>query len=306
MKSKSSAILLIGLGLAAAAHAKPLNQNYVPQSARWIVHVNTQAFWDSQLGSFALDALGEKEQTQLSALNTLVGSDLIKDLYGITLYGADDDDKKAVLMVHGKFNQQQLLSFIKLKDTYKELAHQGQIIYLWQDEKDDHAQHGSFARDDLVVISQSRSSVAQALDVLQGKTDTIAQGSAFAALKAGDRNSIAVACAEELADLTKDQANAAMLQHATMFALAIGEQEGQLSAEVQLKTKTTEAAQQIEQMAKGMLALVSLQQNQHPELASLISACNISNNNGTVVFTVTLPAQAIFTLAEKHAKDKLK
>jgi hypothetical protein len=65
---------------------------------------------------------------------------------------------------------------------------------------------------------------------------------------------------------------------------------------MQLEANNTQAAQQVEQVARGMLAFAALQQQKKPELAPLIGACNLSRTDSQIKFEFCYPSTKLFEL----------
>jgi hypothetical protein len=228
-------MVCMGFGLVSAGLAGPLDQICTPDSARWVLHVDGQLFWKSQLGGKIMAALGEKDMRKLQSLKELFGSDPIKDLHQITLYGPDANDKRAVAIIRGNLDRKKLLALLALNPAYEELSYKDCPVYRWIDEDDNKTQFGAFAAEDVVIISQSQAALEAGLDALQERSTPPARtkNRRFAALKDAPEGSFVAICAEELAQLTKDRADASMTQNARKFVVTAGETDGLLHTTLQ-------------------------------------------------------------------------
>jgi len=300
-------IACIGLGLVSLASAGPLEQICVPDSARWVAHVDVQAFWKSQLGQKIQASLDEEALRKLQSLKELFGSDPVKDLHQLTLYGADADDKRAVAIIRGHLDRKKLLALVALNPAYEELSHKKTPVYRWIDEDDDKTQFGAFAADDVLIISQNRAAAEASLDALQdGSTpQAAAKTPRFTILKDAPEGTFVAICAEDLAKLTKDRADASMTQNAQGFVVMAGEKDATLHLTLKLEANLPDAAQQIMQMAQGMMAFVTLQQDKFPQIMPLIKACKLSCQGKTVSLSVQYPSQDLFALIEDKVAEKV-
>jgi len=297
----------MGFGLVSLGLAGPLEQICTPASARWVLHVDAQLFWKSQLGEKIQAALDEEAMRKLQSLKELFGSDPIRDLHQITLYGPDANDKRAVAIIRGRFDRKKLLALLALNPAYEELSHKDRPVYRWIDEDDNKTQFGAFAAEDVAIISQSRAALEAGLDALQGRSTAPAPAETrrFAALKDVPQGSFVAICAEELAQLTKDRADASMTQNARTFVVTAGEADGLLHATLQLEANTPQAAQQIMQMGQGMIAFATLQQDKFPQVVPLIQACKLSCKDKTMTLSIQYPSQELFALIEAKVPEKV-
>ncbi len=287
---------------AASAWAGPLDSGDVSSSARWVIHLDAQAFWGSQFGTQikqVVDSNGVR--AKIDAMKQLFGSDLISDIHSITLYGADGDDKHAVALVKGKMNPKKLISMAVMTPRYEKIEVGEWQIHQWGgDDGKQKIQYMGFASDQTLVLSQTRSTVEMALNVLAGKADTVKGTERFRALNRAPDNAFVVVCAEELADLTKGQAHAAMLQRSSMMAFMVGEKNGFFNTTLELETESSDSAGQIEVMGRGILAMVQFQETQVPQVKSLVQACSLKSEDKTVEFSFRYPVEKLMVILKPH------
>lgn len=295
-------VLLTATGIAA-----PLNKAQVSADAKWVFHVDFEAFAASQIGRLAKAELLSQHQAKINAMKELLGSDLTADIYNLTLFGPNADEANAVALIAGKFNRQKLLALLALNAAYGESAHNGQTLYHWQDDKRGKDQVGAFASDNLIVISQTEDGTKAALDVLAAKGTCLAnsQNAPLWTLTEGTQGAFVVVAAEGLSELTANNEHAAVLQNSRMMAFIADEAEGSLRLFVQLEANSVEAAQQVEQVARGMLAFAMLQQQKHPELTPFIQACNLARTNARLAFEFRYPSADLFALLKKHTPKNI-
>jgi hypothetical protein len=292
----------IGLSLVSVGLAGSLDQICTSDTARWVLHIDGQQFWKSQLGGKIRSVVDQDDMRKLASLKELFGSDPLEDLHRITLYGPDANDKRAVAVVRGRFDRKKLLALVALNPAYEELDYKNHPVYRWIDEDDDKTQFGAFAAEDVLIISQSRAALEAGLDVLQIRSSKPRR---FSALKDAPEGAFVAICAEDLAELTKDRADASMTQNSRSLVFTAGETDGTLWATLQLEANTSEAAQQIVQMAQGMIAFAGLQQDKFPQIMPLIQACKLSAKNKTATLSIQYPSLALFAMVEELIPEKV-
>ncbi|MCF7973247.1 MAG: hypothetical protein K9N55_05500 [Phycisphaerae bacterium] len=302
--------VLLGGVLAVTAWAAPLDLREVNGSARWVIHLDAQAFWASQFGTQLMRIVDSNElQVKLEALKTLSGSDLTTDIHSITLFGPDGDERHVVAMARGHFNAKKLVSILVLTPGYQKKLYGTTEVHQWHQGEGGKTQVMAFASDNQLVMSQSQATLEKALDVLAGRADSVQGTGRFKAMKRVPDRALVVACAEDLSEITQGKAHAAMLQRSSMLAFMVGEKEGFLNTTLQLETESAAAADQIEAMGRGILAMIQFQKDKLPQITSLIGACRLSSEDKTVEFAFRYPLEKLMPIIQSNIrtlKDQLK
>lgn len=293
-------IILILL-LAVSAWAGPLDRGDLPGSARWVIHVDGQALWASELGT-QLRQIADAHaiQAKLAAIKTLFGTDLTADVHSVTLFGPDGDEKQAVALIKGRMDQEKLISVAVLNPRYEKILLDDSEMHRWHDADKKKTNYMGFASDHALIISQSQSAVSAAMDVLAGKADSAQGSDRFGALTRAPDKAFVVVCAEDLSDITQGQAKAAMLQRSSVLALFVGEEDGVFSVTLELETDSPEAAVQIESMGRGILAMMQFQDGKFTELKPLVAACSLTSRGKRVEFAFRYPLGKLVSLAKPH------
>jgi hypothetical protein len=291
--------------LAAQAWAKPFQVAQVSDSATWVVHADLDALKATQVGGFLLEKLNTGDAAnKMAAFTAIFGFDPRRTLNTITLYGKDKAPEKSVLMAEGLFDQVQLLTLLKANSTYTEQPYGTYTIHSWIDAKKPHEgrQYGSFHPGGLVLISRGDAMLKEALDVLDGKHASLDAQKAFgAALPVRAPFFMAGVDLVSAGDLNPQ---AQMFKQAHSGQLMLAEQNGNLTASVQLSAQDAGAASNIQAVAEGMLALARLGQDQNAQVARLAQAARISRQGNDVRLDLSSPAQEIISLIEADMARK--
>jgi hypothetical protein len=139
-----------------------------------------------------------------------------------------------------------------------------------------------------------------ALNVLAGKADSVQGTERFKSIKHAPGKAFVVVCAEDLSEITKGQANAAMLQRSSVLAVIVGETDGFFNTTLRLETESPEVASQIETMGRGILAMMQFNENKFAELKPLVAACSLASHGKRVVFAFRYPLDELMTIIKPH------
>lgn len=289
------------------AAASPLEKDVISASARWVVHLDVQGFSKTLFGQMFLEDIRKQHQLKLDSLTQLVGSDLTRDIYGLTLFGPDANETNAVLLLSCRYDKQKLLAVLALNAHYAETQHGDRTLYHWQDPHRGKSQVGAFVSDSLIAISQSEKAILEILDVTEQRGLSLSSVPSHPLSQLFQVNSEAffVAGADDLATLTQSSANAAILRNSRFIAVLGEEKEQQMRLQLFLEAQSMDAAKQIELVARGILAFAMLQEQKNPVLSSLASAWTIYRTDHQLLLEFIHPSSGLFEkLKQLSVKDK--
>jgi hypothetical protein len=279
------AALLLPL-LATNLQAGGLVPAQIDAKARWIGHVDLQAFHDSQVWRAMLEADEKKEIEQgLSELFTTQGIDLFRDVRGATVYGAGIDDKDAVALIATTESAEPALARWREELKAKPIEIAGHACMQWHEGEE---AAFSFLRskpdstDRLLVISHTRDGLSRALEVLEGQrasyatqpsaeiSTTLAPGTfAFFAANGIFDQTTGMGSSEvkvrqgageskELhIGIGGDGPQSAIARLAQGVRVELGETGGRISLDVHVKTARDEDAVKLQKIVQGLMALAS-------------------------------------------------
>jgi len=282
-----------------------LKQDNVPGNTQWLLHVDFDAFRSSEIGKLVMQETQSKYQDKINALTQLLGSDITKDLYGMTIYGKDADEENVGVLVYGKYNQSTLQSLVVLNQAYSKTEYNGKTIHHWTDENRELQQYGTFASEDTIVIAQSEDCVKTALDVLSGRQMSLAQqtDSALSKLCSERKNTIAMVAVVGMADLASVNEQAAILKNSKLLAALVAEAAANMKLNIYLEAQDEQTAMQIEQMARGILAFAALQGSRHPQVSKMIAATNLSRSGAVLDCSLSYPSADLFEFLKSQQPE---
>ncbi|MHC4642418.1 MAG: hypothetical protein ACYS32_12310 [Planctomycetota bacterium] len=292
--------------------AGPIVLEQFSGSASWVVHANPQQFKKTQTGRLIrneLVNLGLEEN--LTNFATMFSFHPLDDVRDVTIYGTGQDRKKAVVLIDGIFDKERILSLVSMNSEYKETKYGDIMLHQWLDEnqKDPNYKmmYGCFYKDDLIVMGSGLDSVKQAVDVLEGKAKS-ATSEIVSQTTLSAKGAFFHAAGIRVGEMVEgEDPQAAALKQSDQIGIAIGEDEGKFYINVGLIAKSQEAAQAIKQMLEGIIAFVSLPNEEQPLLAELVKKIKVSCEQSKVqVLFQTEPELVVKFLKEEWQKNQEK
>lgn len=294
--------LAAGLGLAgSAAHATPFERNTVAADATFVLHADLDALRPTGIGQFIQNQLDQPEPAaKLAAFQAIFGFDPRKQLHGLTLYGWGTN---GVLLVDADFDGERLATLAKAAKAYRNVEYHGHTIGSWIDEnkKKDGRTYGVIVGK-RVLFGRDETSVTRALDVLDGTSPSLANGSNFAQFAASDDKSIIEGGASAF-PLGEAGPQAVILKLTRVVGISISDTDQQVKATLGLVSKDESAASQIAAIGQGLLALLKLQK-QNPDASKVADSVQIHQDGAKLTATVTLPEEQLIAALKADAARK--
>lgn len=284
------------LTVTSSVFAGALQEENVLADAQWLLHIDFDAFRSSRFGQLVRSDLQPQYQEKIDALAQLLGSDLTRDLYDITIYGTGPGEENATILFRGSYDKDKLLALLVLNGAYSKSEYEGATLHHWMDEKRNKEQYGAFAANDLIVIGQTEEAVIDALDLIAGQRQSLAAQteSALYKLCQAPDNPIFMAAATELSQLAQDDEQAAILKNSNLIAVLAAEKDGNLTARLHLEAKDEQAAIQVEQIARGLLAFAAMQNTQ--KNGPLIQSVVLTRDKNALDCTFSYPSVDLFEM----------
>ncbi|MHC4543399.1 MAG: hypothetical protein ACYTDW_00360 [Planctomycetota bacterium] len=291
--------------------AGPLVMSQVSGSANWVVHANQQQFKKTLIGQLIrkeLVNLGLEEN--LTNFATIFSFHPLDDVRDVTIYGTGEDREKAVVLIDGFFDKEKILSLLRMNPQYKETKYGDIMLHQWLDENqkdpNNKMMYGCFYKDDLIAMGAGLDSVKLAVDVLKGSAGNAA-GGIFNQTALNVKGAFFQVVGKRVGEMVGEDPDAAALKQTDQLALAIGEVDDKFYIELSLTAKSEEAAQAITQMLEGILAFVSLPNEEQPKLAELAKKVKVSCELSTVyIYFGSGPKAVVQFLKEQWQKNNEK
>jgi hypothetical protein len=286
--------ILLGLLLCATLRAEALKKNIVPADAGWIIHLNVEQLLGSR---FFTRMMGAEEWAEVEAGNARFEKkfriNLLKDITAVTVYGKGQDEENAVACISGRFDKKHLLYLLGMDEEHKEITYGNITMHNWDGEA-----YGAFVGDNLVVITKSEAILKHALDVVSGSAANITGSEAGAIIARTPADSFLTAAVRnisELLDQEKDD-HSAILKKAETAMLHLSERGDDLFMGAEVSVTSAKDADNIEQMLKGLLAMVDMYRDEIPAGVEIPEDIKISREGNSVRVELSYPAEKLVKL----------
>jgi len=271
------------------------NLKELPSETKWVLNLDMKAAQTAPMLDFVVDKMApEKRQEaeiKLAAIKAMFGVDLIKDIDQLVIAGNGNAEQGGVAYVYGNFDVQRLTTILAGSKDFNSAPHGTFTVLGWNE---DGQKYVSFAKPGLAMLSNSQTSLTDALGVLSGKKAGLASDSVFKFALSRTGKELLTLQAVDVSSIVGEQPKAQALKQAQSLSLRVNaSQPEELSAELSVTASSDETALQIQQALMGIQALTLLRSAEAPEPATLASLAKIGNQGRTVSVTMTLSKSAI-------------
>lgn len=307
MNAKKITALILVLTSAAGIHGKPLDLSQVSDDANWLMHVDFDAARKSTIGSFILEELDAKPDAmeRLTSMTQKVGLDPMS-FANLTMFGSGER-KKGTAIMKGGLNEQKLVAFAKKNETFETATvGKNKVHSLNQDRR--HPMAFSVIKKDTVVAGPDSSYVSQGIRLTKGKAASRTPIGLIDELKAilkkpGFISYVNVSQASKFHDL--ERRGGAMVKKVRSAGMAMGESAGELKVVAIVKADNEETAIQLENMARGMMAMAALGKESKPFLAEILESQKVVRKGSDVRMEVGLAIETIKELIEREMEKNI-
>ena len=296
--------LAIVLGAAATVRAEPVNPKQVPADAKWLAHVDVDAMRASTVVQKAWQKCMEMHKDaakHLEKAREMWGFDLQTDLHGLTFFGKEPGKHTGVLIVYAKLDLKQLSEKAEKAPDHKVVKYGSYNLHSWTHKGPHHAgtvSGTSFAGDRLLLAS-SVEELKAALDVLDGKSPSLAADSPLAGKLHPGTTLLFRAIGLSTANLP---GKCPLAKQMESVRIAVGEQSGQSFFRAKAVMTNAEVVGQVKAIVEGAKALATLHCGSNPQVKKLIDALTVNVNDKTVHLTWSGAAGDVWELLQKHAQ----
>jgi hypothetical protein len=302
----TAAAIFIGAPLVLAGPFEPKD---VAADPALLLHVDCDALRSSSVGQSILSQpeIGDK----LAAVGAIFDFDLRKQLHGLTVYTTEEHPKDGALIVYADFDPDRLVTLAKGADGFQSVTNGSHVIYSWLDEKKK-GKGGESSRvcgailGHRVVFGQDETHLADALDVIEGKTPGFSAKKVFGEPAPGE--SVLVQGVMLKFDFDSSDQNAAIFKMSKSVRLKISEANSAMTAAVRFEAADADTAQNISNIAQGLLAVLKLQKSDANAL-KLANAIVIKQDGAAVGLTLSVPSSELVDVikeGQKKAEEKEK
>ena len=297
--------------------AGPLNTEQIAGKAKWLAHVDVAALLKSGIAQFVL-AEAEKKDGFLEGIvqfRETVGFDPLKDVHGLTIYGMKVGDESGVVILDATTDKDKLLTLLTANETYKSHEYGDYVLHQWTDEakmpkvaaaavKMPKTHYGTFYDAKTIVVASSLALLKDAIDVLDGKGESLAKSEGIKVLPKTAAGAFAVAAAEGIELPANAKPEAALLRDIRDASVQIGETEGSTFLAITAWTQTAEKALKLRQVVQGFVALGQMMMAEQPDLPVLGEKVQVTGEETTVHVDAAVPTESLIKMIQFAAERK--
>lgn len=297
---KRASIAILGVFIAVSVWGSGFSPREVAGDAKWVVHADLAQARSTRLGEFVMNEIEQsKARKKLDAAKAMFRFDFCKDIQNVTVYGPADGSEDGVMLIDGNFDRDHLLTLLESNESHKVLEDQGYSIHSWTNKhprckSKAKMSYGSFAADGTLVLSDRKDLIVKALGVLDGYESSLNPNCLLNL--GGFDNAAFMAAAMDMRGNSKVPSKAAILRQSDSMQFSVREVGGNLKARMVLETQDEETALNVDAVARGMLAMALLHQEDSPGLAELAQKVRILTQGTSVTIKFSCPVDKIIDL----------
>jgi hypothetical protein len=305
--SQNGACWLLAIATAVSAAARPLNESKIASDAKWVLHLDMDAFRASTLGSHVIKKIIQPKIDEGGSIKKLNLSINLNNISSITAYGpAFEKNGQGVLMIETSADVKKDLDTIA---GMAALSGAGKGVELV--ESDPYPLYsfngGIFIAPkvgNVALVAKSKEQIARARDVLLGKSESMSKAGMLKLYPGHHKNVFFYAAANGFSGELPTSPQAQMLREANGGRIMLSEDGDKLALSLVLRSKDEAGATKIQQVLQGIVALMTLSQEQRDQdMVDLARAAKIGAEGKNVTVELRFPvAQAITKIEEESEK----
>jgi len=286
----------------------------LPAETRFLIGFDARRLTASPLYARFAKQRAQGRPDVFRELEEKTGLDPERDLDGVLIAGLGNAKESGVVLVQGRFDRSKLARALETEGkqglTWK--SHAGTTVYLFNELAKKPGALAFLSDDTLLIGTQAAvettlDSHAQGRESLRGNAglmtlvEKVKPGSAF--WMVGDQSLLAqLPRSLPAPGARRDRADGpAVSLPALKSVIVTGDVDPQLALEIIGEASDEAAARNLADVARGFVALVSLQANQKPELKELAAAFSVATEANQVRLSARIPHEVLEALRPKPA-----
>lgn len=277
-----------------------INRADVSSAATWVAHIDMEKFMSSRIGKLMTDETTNEEMKKgMDILRGKMGFDPMKTVSSVTLYGTTFKQGEGVAVFRGNAGADIVNSVEKLiiaaKD-YEQVAYGSRVIHRWTDEHHNKPSYLCFYAPGISVAGGNVDDVKAAIDVLDGKKESLKAESALVVPENGSFMTIAAVKNDEKIG---ENAKAAVFRNASWLMMSAGNVAENVDLNVKIGADSGENARKIEQIVRGIIAFSTLSKDQDPAVVDIVNAVSVNTDKEVVKIAFSYPAAQLYKIMKE-------
>jgi hypothetical protein len=306
-----TSMLVVGVGLVAGVGALyldparaavgPLEAEALalPADVRFVLGLDVKRFVSSPFYARFASEQGQARPDAFTQIEEKLGLNPERDLDRVVIAGRDPSAMKqdaGVALITGRFDRYKLGRLAESRPGVTTKNHQGTSMYLYNEEKrgatavafldDDTLAMGAQAAVETVIQNRANGGGLRANTALIGLLETVKPGSTF--WMAGDQTLLS-----RLPTSLPGSGGNGMSIPALRSMVVTGDLDPVVAVQLTGETADPAAAQNLADIVRGLVAMMSLQATQKPELKELASAVSVTTDAHRVQVNARFPYELL-------------
>ena len=305
MRNKKAFIkVLAGLGMVASgALAGGLQEEKVAKDARWLAHIDVEAFMRSEISAMAVEGLKEEMRKENESGVSIDVEAVLAELKSITAYGLgfhEGADQEAVLVLE---TGEKLPIIIEGLLAHEALIKGEEVDFEQLDDKPfttylfDNELYVANPAEGLVIASKTFERIEQAFEVIRGKAPNLRDADKPLVLNK-DAGFFLIASAIGFDKMENMPTQARILQKTTGGQLSVGINDAEARLNLILSTSSKEVTEQLHKIIQGMLALASFAEVENENVAQLLQRVQVEVDDLRVEIDFRYPVEDLMRLMQ--------
>lgn len=292
-------LLLVFLFMTSIIMGATIPKNRIPSDVQWLIHFDMNKFKTTHL----FEQMQKREKPfqitkKVDKLNKTFKIDVFKDIDSVTVFGKEGREENTAVLVSGNLDKEHLLWLLGIAESHDEEAYGQFTIHYWDDDE-----VGAFVDDRTVLIAGSETSIKDTLDVIAGKGKDISSSPLMSYIKDISSDAYISAVVDDISSMMKGHGPRILRQSGRAFFTAM-EKNQNINLKLFLDVGTAEVAKNMEQVIRGMIAMVNLYENETLKDLKIQDALNITQKDNTIQMELNYPVEELTSKAlERKMKD---
>lgn len=302
IKVVGRAVLLACWAAAAQAQVKV---SHVPSDATAVLHLDLKELSQSPMGQFLQQSLDDNARRGLSWLQSSAGINLTNDVDALVVYTRGKMQTTGVVhIVYGRFDVAKLTAAVGGGKAFQNKALGDRSLLSWSE--GGNRRHLCFIDPTMLVLAWDEAQILEAIARVDGAARAAEGEGPFEQVLSQKKGRFLAAQATRVAELGNANAQLQVLKQAEALRLEIGQLADQngVACTLAVKASTREQAQQIQQAAQGLQALMMLQAAQNQDVAALAQNIQVALQDEIVTVALNLPESLLGKLLRMRVEQQ--
>jgi hypothetical protein len=206
------------------------------------------------------------------------------------MFGFSVGKLQGIALVHAAMQPRLMVARAKQEDGYRSSQYGQREVHSWTDGRN--TVTGAFFTPSLLVVARTETEVQEALDVLDGKRESLA-GKPNPVIGPVPKGSMLTAWAQGLSESALPLRSPA-IRKAEAVGLVVGENATEVFAGVRLVMQTAETAQKVLDVLQGVRSAAELQYDGDPAIMGVVKKVKLAVSDKTVSVELKAPAEDVW------------